>query len=131
MPCVACDVPACSGFLSFTAHYECSKCLKWFPGQIGELDYSGFDRHNWPPRTGLQHSTDCRELLNVNSLSEQEKESESGCRYTVLVKLPYFDAPRMAIVDPMHNLFLGSAKHMLKNIWITKDVISDNNPKQS
>ena len=64
------------GFLSFTAHYGCSKCLKWFPGGFGELDYSGFDCHNWPPRTGLQHSTDCRELLNVNSLSEQEKESD-------------------------------------------------------
>ena len=27
-------------------------------------------------------------------------------------KLPYFDPTRMLIVDPMHNLFLGSAKHI-------------------
>ena len=41
-------------------------------------------------------------------------ESESGCCYSVLLKLPYFDAPHMLIIDPMHNLFLGSAKHFLK-----------------
>ena len=48
-------------------------------------------------------------------------ESESGCRYSVLVKLPYFNAPRMLIVDPMHNLFLGSAKHFLK-LLINRDI---------
>lgn len=39
-----------------------------------------------------------------------------GTRYSVFAELPYFDTVRMAIVDPMHNLFLGTAKHMLK-IW--------------
>jgi len=27
-------------------------------------------------------------------------------------------------VDPMHNLFLGSAKHFLKAVWLEKGVIS-------
>ena len=31
----------------------------------------------------------------------------------------------MLIVDPMHNLFLGSAKHMLKSAWLTMGFISD------
>lgn len=35
----------------------------------------------------------------------------SKVRYSCLLKLPYFDAPRMLSVDPMHNLFLGSGKH--------------------
>ena len=43
----------------------------------------------------------------------------------MLVKLPYFDAPCMAIVDPMHNLFLGSAKHILKDVWIDNGLISE------
>ena len=30
----------------------------------------------------------------------------------------------MMIVDPMHNLFLGSAKHFLKAIVIGKEVLS-------
>lgn len=37
--------------------------------------------------------------------------------------LPYFDPVRMTIIDPLHNLFLGSAKHILKKVWIEKNLI--------
>ena len=30
----------------------------------------------------------------------------------------------MLVLDPMHNLFLGTAKHVLKNIWLNQGVIS-------
>lgn len=29
-------------------------------------------------------------------------------RWSELARLPYFDMCRMVVVDPMHNLFLGS-----------------------
>ena len=45
-------------------------------------------------------------------------ESELGCRYSILLELPYFDPVRMTIVDPMHNLFLGSAKHITKDVLL-------------
>ena len=32
-----------------------------------------------------------------------------GVRYTELVRLRYFDAVRMAVVDPMHNILLGAS----------------------
>ena len=65
-------------------------------------------------------------LRNVSTCSAlHEGESESGCRYSVLLKLPYFDALRMLIVDPMHNLFLGSAKHYLKAVWIELGIVSE------
>lgn len=35
------------------------------------------------------------------------------------------DCPRMLVVHPMHNLFLGSAKHMLKSVWLSMGFISD------
>ena len=38
--------------------------------------------------------------------------------------LPYFDGPKMLVLDPMHNLFLGTAKHFLKNLLIAGDHIS-------
>ena len=56
--CVACDIPASKkvcGFLGHAANYGCSKCLKQFPGDIGEKDYSGFIRSSWPKRTLEQH----------------------------------------------------------------------------
>lgn len=36
---------------------------------------------------------------------------------TLLCELDYFDCIRFFVIDPMHNLNLGTAKHMIKNIW--------------
>ena len=38
-------------------------------------------------------------------------------------KIRYFDPVRYTIVDPMHNLFLGSAKHTFK-VWIKKGLLT-------
>ena len=54
--CVACDLPAgrkICGFMGHSARLGCSRCFKKFPGSIGTMDYSGFDRHNWKPHTKL------------------------------------------------------------------------------
>lgn len=34
------------------------------------------------------------------------------------MRLPYFDCVRFTVVDPMHNLFMGSAKHIMQNVWL-------------
>ena len=39
------------------------------------------------------------------------------------MQLEYFDCIRFTIVDPMHNLFLGTAKHMMKNVWLPNKVL--------
>ncbi len=31
----------------------------------------------------------------------------------------------MLVVDPMHNLFLGSGKHILKDVWIDRNIITE------
>ena len=31
-------------------------------------------------------------------------------------RLPYFDVNRNHVIDPMHNMYLGTAKHMIK-VW--------------
>ena len=51
-------------------------------------------------------------------------ESEYGCRYSTLLKLPYFDPIRMVSLDPMHNLFLGTAKYVMKNLWIKENILT-------
>ena len=58
--------------------------------------------------------------MNQSTVRErQEVESKHGTRYTELMRLPYFDCVRFTIVDPMHNLFLGSARHIMQNIWLS------------
>ena len=53
--------------------------------------------------------------MAVNTQTEREElEKKYGCRYSCLFKLPYYDAVRMStIVDPLHNMYLGTAKHIL------------------
>ena len=51
-------------------------------------------------------------------------ESELGCRYSVSLKLPYFDPIRMTIIDPMHNMYTGTAKHILRAVWLEQNLIT-------
>ena len=51
------------------------------------------------------------------------KESELGCRYSCLLELPYFDPVRMLQVDPMHNLYLGTAKYIFHDVWVKTGII--------
>ena len=132
--CIACDLPAgrkICGFPSYSAHCGCSRCFKQFPGSIGSMDYSGFEREKWTPRSCTTHRqvAGCLKIFQTKA-QQVAKEFAAGCRYSELVRLPYFDPPRMLVVDPMHNLFLGTAKYYLKNIWIEKGIISEKDFEQ-
>ena len=72
----------------------------------------GFNTIEWEQRTTEQLREQMVEIAHEN----ERLESLYGTRYSVLGELPYFDIVRMSIVDPMHNLFLGTAKKMLL-IW--------------
>ena len=43
--------------------------------------------------------------------------------YTAFLRLPYFDPIRFHVVDPMHNLLLGTAKDMM-DVWVDQGIIS-------
>lgn len=51
-------------------------------------------------------------------------ERKFGTRYSCLLELPYFDPVRMTPIDPMHNLFLGTAKHMI-SVWKKHNLLSE------
>lgn len=54
---------------------------------------------------------------------KSEAELKYGCRYSVLLDLPYFDPIKMLLIDPMHNLFLGTAKHFMFDILIGRNIL--------
>ena len=84
--------------------------------------YGGFDRVTWISRDNESHREECNMLQNCTSKSErQSHERDFGTGYSVLLELVYFDPIRMTSLDPMHNLFLGTAKHMI-SVWKTKKV---------
>ena len=132
--CVGCDVPAgrkTCGFLSHSANLGCTRCYCNFgTGQFGIQDYSGFNRAEWSLRSGQQHRDNVDKVLScVTKTAREKKESELGCRYSCLLQLPYFDAVRMLIIDPMHNLYWGTAKYIFSKIWRKRVIITDTDVK--
>lgn len=128
--CVGCDIPAarkCCGFVGFAAYRGCSKCLCPFPTpHFGEkADYSDFDRSHWVPRTGDSHRNASFKYKSCNTRQKRKEiERDEGVRFSVLSELAYFDVPlRMCIIDPMHNLLLGTSKHMME-LWKTTGILS-------
>lgn len=116
--CVACDQPAgrkVCGFLSHSANLGCPRCYKNFgTGVFGVQDYSGFTHSTWVNRTNAKHRDDIASVLMCSTKTEKErKESTVGARYSCLLQLPYFNVVQMLIIDPMHNMYLGTAKRML------------------
>ena len=95
----------------------CSKCLKSFSTEhFGEkADFSGFDRENWELRNANSHRRFAEKHVAAKTQAAQTViEREHGCRYSCLLELPYFDPVAMCVIDPMHNLLLGTAKHMVQ-----------------
>lgn len=108
--CFVSDIPATRkvcGFPGFKATLGCSKCLKIFPCEgFGEpTDYSDFDRHDWVARTMKNHLESLKEIEVATTLTEKTRlEKNMGLNIQNFV------------IDPMHNMYLGTAKHMIK-LW--------------
>lgn len=113
--CLSSDIPAtrkAAGFVGHNAKKACSRCLKNFERVDNHLTCGGFDRSTWPQRT---HAVHCKEAYKAftapTKIARKNIEKEFGSRYSVLYELPYYDAIRFPVIDAMHNLFLGTAKH--------------------
>ena len=129
--CVTCDIPAARkvcGFVGHRANKACTKCLKEFATtSFGDQpNYSGFERDKWTKRTNSNH---CHHAMQhqkcVARNAQTEIEREHGCRYSVLLHLPYFDPVRMCVIDPMHyHVLLGTAHHVI-SIWRDLKIVGD------
>ena len=138
LTCVACDIPAprkVCGFLGHRAKLGCNKCYKAFEHIKEDIstwsNYGGFHRHQWVIRTNEDHRKRCADISKIfrsqgTQSSLQASESKNGLRYSILLDLPYFDPISYTVVDPMHNLFLGTGKHMME-VWLSSEFLSRRN----
>ena len=97
---------------------------------ILESKYAIFDiKYDFYPRSPiftllLENALKWR---GCNSDSVRKKFTKSsGVRWSELLRLPYFDPIRFITVDPMHCLFLGIAKWIMKRIWVDMGILSSN-----
>lgn len=128
LACISCDIPAARklcGFKNHNSHRGCSKCFKLFPGNVKDsFDFSGFKREEWPKRDIHSHKQHARQLPRAKTKTEHDKLAKQyGLYYSVLLELSYFDCIRFTVIDPMHNLFLGTAKSMFK-LWVEQGLLS-------
>lgn len=125
--CISSDVPATrklGGFKSHNAIQGCSKCKKSFTRTNSSVDYSGYDMSTWERRDDLEHKILAEESTTFSTLeSENSFQKKHGVRYSELFKLPYFLPIKMHVIDPMHNLFLGVAKHTFQ-VWLDVGVLN-------
>ena len=134
--CFAADIPASRkvcGFLGHGARLGCNKCYKPFFSDDATFEekpnYGGFDRETWEPRTASRHRESCSIIKGATNKSQlQQLESTHGVRYSVLLELTYFDPIKFVVIDPMHNLMLGSSKRVLQ-VWISEGILNDSKLK--
>ena len=86
-------------------------------------DYGGFDREAWISRDNTGHRRSVAKIRKIVCLAEREKmEKQLGVRYSCFLELEYFDAVRFCAIDPMHNLFTGTAKKVFSQ-WVKNDIL--------
>ena len=88
------------------------------------MDYSGFERSSWEPRTSKDHKYNAGKHKRATTKAAQKKiEHTYGARWSELFSLSYYDAIRFVVIDPMHNLLLGTAKHVFR-LWTELGVLT-------
>ena len=119
-----CDIPAAGKIGGHNSHLGCWKCTKFFPYSeaLRRVDYTGIEIGSL--RTHENHKKNAKSTLSAKTPTERKKqELEVGSKFTEFFHLPYYDCVRYAIIDPLHNLFLGTAKR-LQHHWIEIGLLS-------
>ncbi|OAD66210.1 hypothetical protein PHYBLDRAFT_70953 [Phycomyces blakesleeanus NRRL 1555(-)] len=89
------------------------------------VDYSGFDFSKWHLRTNNDNCKDAEIWRNATKPTERQcLEVAYGICWSKLQHLQYFDIVYCMIIDPMHNLFLDTAKRMRER-WIADGLIDN------
>lgn len=61
--------------------------------------------------------------LNDARTATDQQQNENGVRYSELLRLPYFDIVEYHVIDPMHNLLLGTGKYLM-TMWKDSGILT-------
>ena len=72
----------------------------------------------------INHKQNAVEAVGATTPTQRKEiELRNGSRFTELMHLPYYDCVRFSIIDPMHNMFLGTSKRMFQQ-WVESGLIT-------
>ncbi|OAD81179.1 hypothetical protein PHYBLDRAFT_102157, partial [Phycomyces blakesleeanus NRRL 1555(-)] len=113
---IACDIPTARKTCGFTSHASinaCHICNCHISCRTDgkDMNYSGLVFSEWVSHTNEKHCRDAEKWRRARSEAEKMRlERENDVRWSELLELKYFNAVECTIINPMHNLFLGTAK---------------------
>ena len=120
------DIPATRKLFGHgSAVMKCHRCEKRsiYSEEYNKTHYGG--DHNYEISTAESHKKYAHEWLQCNSKNSRDNHfKKHGVRWSELLRLPYMDPIRFAAVDPMHCLFLGIAKWIIKSIFVNQGKLS-------
>lgn len=112
---LVCDLPALrktAGFAGHSSAHFCSFC------RLKKQDMNNTDRSTWPsPLSWNDHLTHAGQWRDGDSARRNAIFETWGVHWSELLRLPYWDPTRFAVIDTMHNLFLGELKHHCVEVW--------------
>ncbi|GBC14972.2 hypothetical protein GLOIN_2v1474510 [Rhizophagus irregularis DAOM 181602=DAOM 197198] len=125
------DIPATRKLFGHgSAAMKCNRCEKrsTYSREYKKTHYGGMQDYNkWVtrPANPLLHRQYAHKWLRCFSKASREAHfKEHGVRWSELLRLPYMDPIRFAVVDPMYCLFLDVAKWIIKSIFINQNKLN-------
>ena len=109
---------------------KCHRCLKRsrYSETFKKTHYRGMqDYKQWLSESADSqlHREYAQEWLRCDTRGTRDSHfKEHGVRWSELLRLPYMDPIRFAVVDPMHCLFLGVAKWIIQFIFIKENKLN-------
>ena len=131
---VSCDIPAARKICGhISALSSCHRCMKKANYENHKHNFAGMDNMNewFISRNSVRFREDALAWRRCNSNAARDRFVKiAGVRWTELLRLQYFDPIRFLTIDPMHCLFLGIAKWIVKRIWVDEKVLKPESLKE-
>jgi hypothetical protein len=131
---VSCDIPAarkiCGHISALSSCYRCEKKANY---ENHKHNFAGMDNMSewFINRDSAQFRENALGWRRCNSNAARNRfVKTTGVRWSELLRLPYFDPIRFLSIDPMHCLFLGIAKWIVKRIWVDENILKPETLKE-
>jgi hypothetical protein len=124
----SCDIPAARKLCGHvSALVSCHRCEKKANYANNQHNFGGIsNKDEWfIMKDSTKHRENALNWRRCKSNAERTRfVKENGVRWSELLRLPYFDPIRFVVIDPMHCLFLGIAKWIVKRIWVDENILT-------
>ncbi len=126
-----CDLPGgrkLTQTASHSSNHYCSVCHCWGISYVGRTD---FDNPDWRRKEASDQREKAELYHNASTVGEQTSLfKQNGVRWTQLWRLPYWDPPRMLVVDCAHCVLEGNAHFHFRHVLGLTETAIDQSRKE-